>query len=350
MILTGSDLFRAVQTVLSGRRALCAVAFWGHGSEFIVRPTNGRDVRVICNLHLGGTNPAAIKQLLEDAAEVRHNPALHAKVYIGDDTAIVCSANASVNGLGLNSVTGPKLIEVGTLVSAVDSLAWFEELWSTSSTIRMPDDFVAAWAAYLRMQKSEPDENAPVDAISMEDLRHLSIRHAAIVIMNRRRSPMTAIEIATDLARAGFTTGALRLADSVYDTLREYFDRDFVRVERGVWALKAWPGITAMPATVSQLERQNRAYRGPAGDKNSDLSARVKAGLRVAKERGVRFGPPTEFKPEMLVKAKELRAAGLTYEKIAAELGFSIITIKRKLTGYDFRAARGAPADSPTEG
>ena len=99
MLLTGQSLFKEIARVTAGSSVSCAVAFWGYGSESIFKDQNSQNVRVICNLRMGGTNPFAIIALQKKGVAVRHLDALHAKVYIGNENAVITSANASKNGL-----------------------------------------------------------------------------------------------------------------------------------------------------------------------------------------------------------------------------------------------------------
>lgn len=142
--LVGAHLSDAVRDLLAEPGVRCAVAFWGAGSEELI---TGAGARVICNLRMGGTNPWAFAQV---QAERRKRDDLHAKVYIGARSAVVASANASVNGLGLEGGEQGHWIEAGMLTDDVGPLAaWFEALWAGSDEIQ-PADWRAArkaWAA-----------------------------------------------------------------------------------------------------------------------------------------------------------------------------------------------------------
>ena len=96
--LFDAELRAAVQNLQRKRQWYCAVAFWGRGAEELTRGIGHDNVKIICNLKSGGTNPYVIEVLQHQ--NVRQNDLLHAKVYLGDNAAIVCSANASANGLG----------------------------------------------------------------------------------------------------------------------------------------------------------------------------------------------------------------------------------------------------------
>jgi hypothetical protein len=81
-----------------------AVAFWGKGApeELGISKSQAR-LTVICNLSMGGTNPAVIRSLrtTHGAPTVRQNDRLHAKVYLFAHAAVIGSSNASANGLAL---------------------------------------------------------------------------------------------------------------------------------------------------------------------------------------------------------------------------------------------------------
>ena len=118
----------------------CAVAFWGKGAEVFI--PNNVEVRIICDLTSGGTNPQVIKNLLKTHKQsVKHLDSLHAKVYVGKNAAIVTSANASYNGLGFEgNDTGT--LEAGFVVTDANELEkikdWFEEHYN--SAVEINDD------------------------------------------------------------------------------------------------------------------------------------------------------------------------------------------------------------------
>ena len=137
--LTGADLGNAIKAILAEDGAMAAVAFWGAGCE---RWVTGTKVRVIANLRMGGTNPHALGKI---AAELHQCDTLHAKVYIGSSRSIVCSANASINGLALEGTEQAGWIEAGTIVpTTVGITDWFNDLWDKGSRKIGPDDWAEA--------------------------------------------------------------------------------------------------------------------------------------------------------------------------------------------------------------
>ena len=142
-LLSGADLRDAITRVLHGKIVFCAVAFWGKGAEDIIGMRQNHEIKLICNLRMGGTDPNVIEKLIKSGATVQQNDRLHAKVYIGDKQAIVASANASINGLGLEGDELAGWIETGVQVPAEDALPWFNEIWNQSRPI-LPRDIEEA--------------------------------------------------------------------------------------------------------------------------------------------------------------------------------------------------------------
>lgn len=149
-----------------------AVAFWGESaiSELGLDQRQG-DVRILLDLSAGATNPAVVRQLLQlHPAKVRSLPRLHAKAYIGDNEVIVGSANASANGLGVESRAANHWIELGILTDDAmainDAKRWFAERWSESRTIDVDSDyFKQVEAAWKARQKFRHEQNTQPDSL-----------------------------------------------------------------------------------------------------------------------------------------------------------------------------------------
>lgn len=153
MFIVGSELAGAIYKLTKSGKADCAVAFWGDGAERMFRKSKAYAPRIICNLGMGGTNPKIIRRLL-DLTEIRHCDTLHAKIYLGSDRAIVTSANASTNGLGIDGASPATWIEAGYLTTDVAPIRiWFEALWASSSEVTEAD-LCAAEAAWAARQKT----------------------------------------------------------------------------------------------------------------------------------------------------------------------------------------------------
>lgn len=161
-LLSGEKLREAIVRVSGGGNVSCAVAFWGRGASNLIGPLQHRTVRLVCNLSTGGTNPDAIKELIDLGAEVRQIDRLHAKVYIGDRRAVVTSANASINGLGLEGNDLAGWIETGVEVPAEDALPWFDGIWTQGRPI-LDQDIIDARRNFRERAIMRPTRDSFVD-------------------------------------------------------------------------------------------------------------------------------------------------------------------------------------------
>lgn len=152
--LTDTALHDAIVAVAGENRARCAVAFWGKGAETRV----GDNARIICNLKMGGTNPWVIKKLMKQLGSdcVRQHDSLHAKVYLGRESAIITSANSSANGLGFEGKAS-YWREAGVRVTELSNVErWFEWLWERESRAITNADLKAAKATWKNRQRNLP--------------------------------------------------------------------------------------------------------------------------------------------------------------------------------------------------
>lgn len=99
--LNGPELLQRLREKLpQAQKADLAVAFWGAGAAQNLGLQDCANVRIICNLMSGATNPNEIRTLLERGAKVRQLNDLHAKIGVIDDMSFLGSSNMSTNGLG----------------------------------------------------------------------------------------------------------------------------------------------------------------------------------------------------------------------------------------------------------
>ena len=149
MFVTGSGYLQAVKEVLKSPNkqvVYLAVAFWGKGAELLFDSLpKSIDVRVICNLTSGGTNPQTIRtlQALGSWVSVRQLNDLHAKVVCGDKVAVIGSANCSSNGLALQGLQCAGWREAGVVTKSAEVLAdvrpWLDNLWQSAQEIDEAD-------------------------------------------------------------------------------------------------------------------------------------------------------------------------------------------------------------------
>lgn len=143
-----------LKTLARNHRWHCAVAFWGVGAQELLRGVAHDNIKIICNLNSGSTNPYVIESLPRH--QVRQHDLLHAKVYIGDNSAVVCSANASANGLGLEGKEQGTWIEAGLPTNdIVDIILWFNSLWAESQEI-LDDDLQRAKELWSARRNAKP--------------------------------------------------------------------------------------------------------------------------------------------------------------------------------------------------
>ena len=122
MFLQSENYKAAIDLLLQKNSSIdMAVAFWGIGAEKLFESTH--NARLVCNLLSGGTNPAVIEKLLDKPGfKLRHHASLHAKVLLGQDSAIVGSANMSTNGLNIEAGEFDGWEEAGTRLDDPQSL------------------------------------------------------------------------------------------------------------------------------------------------------------------------------------------------------------------------------------
>jgi hypothetical protein len=148
VFLFGRKLDSAIRRIMQSRDVRCAVAFWGRGANSLFPDVGQQNIRIVCNLKSGGTNPQVISDLCRSGVKLRHYDELHAKVYIGKEQAIVASANASANGLGFEATEQARWIEAGVMLNDIDSVAsWFEQIWDDAREVNQADinAAIAAW-------------------------------------------------------------------------------------------------------------------------------------------------------------------------------------------------------------
>ena len=160
MLLVENALTKEIKNLLNKSINLrIAVAFIGDGAEALI----GKQVseaQIICNLSMGGTNPYEVKKLIKrfGVNNVKHIDNLHAKLYIGDEYAIVGSANMSSNGLGVQPDT---LKEAGYKfklnTEKQQEIDWYTSLWTSSKEISK-DDLESAMQNWDQRNKSRNGE------------------------------------------------------------------------------------------------------------------------------------------------------------------------------------------------
>lgn len=132
---------RIVENFGASEKILIAVAFWGKGSYEIIKRNKNKDIRIICNIESGATNPNEIVNIGNEIGfnRIRTNENLHSKIYFTDRSVILGSSNFSSNGLSLEGNETNKLIEANIEIHDWDVIKnielWFENLWKQAKEI-----------------------------------------------------------------------------------------------------------------------------------------------------------------------------------------------------------------------
>lgn len=122
--LTGKKLTAKIVETMSGKKPCMCVAFLGPDwTRHIFAGKPPKNLKVICDLEMGVTSRQALEELnAPNNKNLRYLPKqeMHAKVYLSNLGAVVCSANASTGGLAKS-----ERIEDGVWITA-DEAAYLD--------------------------------------------------------------------------------------------------------------------------------------------------------------------------------------------------------------------------------
>lgn len=196
MFLSSENYLDQVKQLADSSRNLSlAVAFWGDGSEKLFESWQGDNLRILCNLESGGTNPHVIRRLLALAntrcgIEIRTLDDLHAKVMLGDSGAVVGSANFSSNGLGLEGDECSGWREAGLFTDDAAQLAvaqaWFDGIWEAARQISEAA-LLQAESDWKKRRNARPQRNIG-DSLLEQDLLTLKDRPIYLAIFREYAS------------------------------------------------------------------------------------------------------------------------------------------------------------------
>lgn len=172
-LLTGPNIGRYLaERSARAKKIDAAVAYWGAGATKALGIEGDHErVRVICDLESGATNPYEVEKLREQQVDVRQKDRLHSKVYLFDgELAVIGSANASANGLGLEGDEVEGQIEACLATdhpSTVEATGvWFEKLWATSVEIT-EKDLKEAKELWARRRMVRPARSGNFDLVEL---------------------------------------------------------------------------------------------------------------------------------------------------------------------------------------
>ena len=142
--LTDDDIRTAIQHLVGrGEDLRVAVAYWGNNGATHTgiakrAPSDRGNVQIMCDLNSGACNPSEIRKLLKLGFEVRTLDHLHAKVWVGETSVILGSANASTSGLADERQLGSNieaalLVQDPTLAQVLRT--WFDSKWCDDAAV-----------------------------------------------------------------------------------------------------------------------------------------------------------------------------------------------------------------------
>jgi PLD-like domain len=205
-----------------------AVAYWGRGGAKKLGLTDTdthkagthKNVRIICDLWSLACHPDELLGLLKDGFKLRTKDGLHAKVYLLGEYAVIGSANASTNGLGVEGNKFDFELEAAVETDDLNVIAaakeWFEKQWRTSE---------------------------PVDKALLEKVRPEWLRRKRAIMGGNTNPDSLFHRLATD---PGFFSG-LPISLGVFQ-----YDEAYTQNEKTAWTKVA--------------NRYNEAERGQYGD------------------------------------------------------------------------------------
>lgn len=247
--LDEAELGGCIREVLAGRKVRCAVAFWGNGARdalFGSKRAAG-SARIICDLSMGGTNPAELELLgAPTNPRLKHVEGLHAKLYLSDAGLVVASANASNRGIGF--VEPARLTECGTFhkpgsIAFKDAVKWYERIWLAAADV--DDDALTtakrAWARRPRAGVERGPSPAPADTLLRRIAADPDAHRGIGVVFTSGQADDDDVTEATAIA--------IRSDDDLETPILSDADRDrLVRWNKGdlftVWSdaeVSAWP-------------------------------------------------------------------------------------------------------------
>lgn len=144
VLTSPAEILTAIRRAIARSPARIAVPFWGQRApnSLGLDKLNPSSAKILCNLSTGGCNPDVIRELLKLGFQVRALSSLHAKVYMGATSAVLGSANASIDGLGLND-DDSGWDEACTRIIDPDSIKklnrWFDSLWEKAADLSSPE-------------------------------------------------------------------------------------------------------------------------------------------------------------------------------------------------------------------
>ena len=251
LFITDDVLSRAVRdAVKDAKRVKLAVAFWGKGATALVGldEFEGR-AQIVCDAFSGACNPDVLLDLMTKH-DVHYASGMHAKVYWTPASAVIGSANASVNGLRHEEESPRFEAAVRTTDPAVLKAAkdWFDTLFQSCQALK-PSDIDRVRKVWEKTQTGRLTLKTDHDSLLrllVEAPQHLANRRWFVMVMSEGEPSRAAKKAYREVGASEF--GPERIArykdddvfpfyedeeDSGWDVRPEDVFVDFVRGPRG---------------------------------------------------------------------------------------------------------------------
>ena len=148
-----------IKLLKKAEKIRCAVAFWGKGASQLLGKNLKKDIKIICNLQSGGTNPNEIGRIFnKTGSHIRQNDKLHAKIYWTECGVIIGSSNFSGNGINFGTMDNGNdeaniLVTDNKIIHEVDR--WFNNHWNKALKISIDEIEEAKRLWRLRVKRRD---------------------------------------------------------------------------------------------------------------------------------------------------------------------------------------------------
>lgn len=182
--LAEHELTAAIKKILQNcREPKIIVAYWGENALSLLGAIHkNQNAKIICCLEGGKSAPNVIKQFgIGEKGRARQIDNLHAKIYWTPDAAIVCSANASSNGLPEEEMllSNKPLIEAGVLIKdrrVIQKIEkWFDDKYQNASIIT--DDHIKD--AIAARQRRKNSHILPLEQFDLSESKKIQNIHVS---------------------------------------------------------------------------------------------------------------------------------------------------------------------------
>jgi DNA invertase Pin-like site-specific DNA recombinase len=186
---------------------------------------------------------------------------------------------------------------------------------------------------YARVSTAEQNLDMQVDALRRAGV-HPDAIHVEKVSGVAANRPV--LEWALDELRPGDTFMVWRL-DRMGRSLRDLMDK----MDRIKAAGAQFRSLTEHFDTTTAMGKLYFGFSGMVAEFERDMIVeRTRAGVRLAAQRGVKFGPKRKLNATQIKQAQKLRDSGLSLRDVAKRMGVSHTTIEEYTIGASRRTRK----------